>query len=609
MKKILIVLLVLFILAAAGIAVFALTFDADRYRPMIVSKIEESTGFTVALERISLGWEGGLALKLNQMAVYLDKEKQRKLGEFDSLSVLADLTPLLNRRLEVGSIVIKNPDIQLVRGPDGKLRGFEKFEQLEERKANTGEKVGGAVLLSAIRRAEIENGRLSLLDQSGSYVTNTTVEQLDLTVKDFSLAGDVTFKARAAFASSKQNIQISGRLRAQPLEVKHVEFETDLEQARLEDLFKMFPALKDSGLQQVRGRLSGVVDGLKPEGEAVWDKGEINFSGGRLQLAETPSLENLELRAELSPNQLDLRQLSGNLGEGNFSLTGKVDQVNSPLPLAAFKAAISGMNLSELLPSSGAKDAGLGGKLSLVFEGTAAGKTEVVLSKSVSGQGQLDLENGVIRNLNVLREVFNRLSMIPGLVQRLQQRLPPAYQEKLQARDTYLQPVQLPFTVNQGVLSFNNLNIAADSFALAGGQGSLSPQFIRIQAVLLIDAELSTVLAQSVAELSYLQDREGRLSIPVIIQGPPSQISALPDLQYVASKLAMSKTQEVLTQFLSPKKANENSIPVPAGDPSAGTGSEPVSGLDSLRKIKGSDLLAQFLGGASSGQDSSGQQQ
>ncbi len=606
MKKILLILLVFFILAAAALTVFALTFDADRYRPLIVNKIEESTGFTVALDRISLGWEGGLGLKLRQMAFYLDSKKQIKLGQFDSLSVLVDLMPLLNRRLEVGSIVIKNPDIQLVRAPDGKLKGFEKFAKGSGRKANAGEKVSGAILLSAIRRAEIENGRLSLLDQSGGYVTNTTVEQLDLTVKDFSLAGDVAFNARAAFASSKQNIQVSGRLRAQPFEIKHAEFETDLGQARIEELFKMFPSFQSSGLQKAQGRLSGVVDGLKTESGVIWEKGEINLTNGRLQLAETPSLENLELRAALSFNRIDLRQFSGNLGEGDFSLTGKVDQIIS-LPLAAFKGTIRNLNLSQLLPSSGQREAGFGGKLGLVFEGTAAGKNEDALSKTLGGQGQLDLENGVIQNLNVLREVFNRLSMIPGLVQRLQQRLPAAYQEKLQARDTYLQPVQLPFTVNQGVLYFNNLNVAADSFALAGGQGSISPQLIRVQAVLLIDAELSSALVRSVAELSYLQDREGRLSIPVNIQGPPGHISALPDLQFVASKLAVSKTQEMLSQFLSPKKTDPNAVPV-SGDPNAAS-SEPVSGLDSLRKMKGKDLLAQFLGGSSSGQDSSGEQQ
>ncbi len=609
MKKVLWILLIVFILAAAGVTVFALTFDADRYRPLIVNKIEESTGFTVDLERISLGWEGGVALKLRQMALFLDKEKQKKLGQFESFSVLVDLMPLLNRRLEVGSILIKDPDIQLVRGPDGKLKGFEKLAQGGGPKANTGEKVTGAILLSAIRRAEIENGRFNLLDQSGGYITNTSLEHIDLTVKDFSLAGDVAFTARAAFASPKQNIQISGRLRAQPLEITHAEFETDLGEAQMDEVLKMFPALRSSGLQKVQGRLSGIVDGLKPEPALSWEKGEVHLSNGRLQLAGTPSLENLELRAGLSQNQIDIQQLSGNLGEGDFSWTGKVDQTvgaglvpalpgrpqGAPLRLA-FKGGLHNLNLSQFASSQERGAAGFGGKLGLLFEGTATGNNDEAILKTLSGQGQLNLDNGVIQNLNVLREVFNRLSMIPGLVQRLQQSLPPAYQEKLQARDTYLQPVQLPFTVNQGVIFFNNLNIAADSFALAGGQGSISPQYIRVQAVLLIDAELSTALVRSVSELSNLQDREGRLSIPVNIQGPPNQISALPDLQYVGSRLAT----QVLANYLSPRKT---------ADPNATGESAPSSGLDSLRKMKGKDLLAQFLGGSSSGQDSSAQQQ
>lgn len=602
MKKAFLIFLILFVLAAIGAVVFALTFDADRYRPLILSKIEESTGLSADLGRVSLGWAGGAALQIRQLTLYQDKQKQKELFKFDSLDVLVHLMPLLNRQLQIGSIVIQEPDIRIVRGPDGMLKGLESASAPKAAKTSTGDTFAGIAFLSTISRAEIHDGRFSFRDESGGYVTETVLEKIDLTVKGISLSGTTPFQARAAFASEKQNIALSGKIRINPFELQQAEFETDLGQARIEDLLKMFPALRNAGLQRIQGRLSADIQGLKTEGEVSWQKGDARLEGGRLQLEGMPSFENLELEAALSKNHADIRKISGGIGEGDFSFTGKVDQIKGRT-LAALQGTLRNMDLGQMLPPSSQGEPAFRGKVNLSIEGTAQGARPEEFSTTAAGQGQLTLENGKIENLNVLREVFSRLSMIPGLVPRLQQRLPPAYQEKLQARDTYLEPVQLPFTINQGVLFFDNLNVAADSFALAGGKGTLSPQFIRVQAMLLIDPELSAALIQSVQELSSLTDREGRLAVPINVQGPPSQISVLPDIQYVASKLAVSK----ISDFLAPKRRTTD---VPGDQTQTMPGNpdgEPSSGLDSLRKMKGSDLLAQFLGGGLNGQDSTNQ--
>ena len=72
-KKIILVFVVLIFLAGAGIAIFIATFDANKYKPLIVEKLEEATGSRAELGSISLTWKGGLALAFEKLALYEKK--------------------------------------------------------------------------------------------------------------------------------------------------------------------------------------------------------------------------------------------------------------------------------------------------------------------------------------------------------------------------------------------------------------------------------------------------------------------------------------------------------------------------------------------------------
>ena len=109
MKKILIILLVLSLLAAAALAVFIATFDADQYRSLIETKATELTGFPVKLGGVSLTWKNGLALEVRDLALKVREEEDAPVT-VRSAYVALEVMPLLKGTIQMGSLIVENPE-------------------------------------------------------------------------------------------------------------------------------------------------------------------------------------------------------------------------------------------------------------------------------------------------------------------------------------------------------------------------------------------------------------------------------------------------------------------------------------------------------------------
>jgi hypothetical protein len=362
-----------------------------------------------------------------------------------------------------------------------------------------------------------------------------------------------------------------------------------LEGMRKSDLFRFFPDLEAAGLAappsgnlrlDVRNFSAGPA-GMKHL------SAEVKFSGGRIEWAGMPhAAEGISFNASASQNRIKVENLNARMASGQFSGSLTVN-LDAPKPITAFDIKTSRLVLSDFLKSGRSGDPELQGTLSLSFQGTVTGSGPDAL-RTLAGQGQLLLEEPVVRNLNLLREVFGKLSLIPGLAATLEERLTPEYREKFREKDTYLETIDWPFSASQGALTFNSIALRTDTFRLQGAGGvSLDRMFLNARTMLLIDPELSLALIQSVNELQYLADAEGFVQIPLNIQGALPKISVSPDLQYVTSKLAISKTRDVLNDLF--KKPE----PGPSADPAAQPVAEGPAASPAPRKPAG--LLGQIL--------------
>ena len=136
----------------------------------------------------------------------------------------------------------------------------------------------------------------------------------------------------------------------------------------------------------------------------------------------------------------------------------------------------------------------------------------------------------------------------------------------MDARDTVFRPVDLSLTAVDGAIVFRQLQVQSDAFALSGsGQvgfnGALSSRVM-----LAAEPGVSSAIVGGVNELQSLTDADGRFTVPVILQGRLPHVAVLPDLEYVASRLLMTKTREwlggALEKLVAPR--GESTEPPPA---------------------------------------------
>lgn len=193
---------------------------------------------------------------------------------------------------------------------------------------------------------------------------------------------------------------------------------------------------------------------------------------------------------------------------------------------------------------------GFQGKFSSSFD--VSGK-EILKTKDVkdlTAAGRIRLEEARLTDLNLLRELFTQLTLIPGLTSTLLSRLPPSVREKLAARDTVLEPVDLRVMLQRGELFFEDFRVATDTFELIGSARVGLDGTVNLPAQIRIEPALSGAVVRSVEELRPLADEQGHLMMPVLVRGRLPKLSVVPDLGYVTRRIFTSKAEDLLGGLL-----------------------------------------------------------
>ena len=302
----------------------------------------------------------------------------------------------------------------------------------------------------------------------------------------------------------------------------------------------------------------------------------VRVEGGTLHLTDSsmkPALDltltdlqmDLQNISLIPPGSVQLKRFFAKVGAGTIEASGSIDGFLAT-PAAQLKISVDGVRLESLFQGVAPGQPSLRGQLTGSFDAAFRG-TGPEMIQSLSGQGRLNLKEGALVNMNLLREIFQKISIIPGLADTLSNRLPESYKEKFAVKDTLFEPMDLSMTLGNGALSFNDLKVGTDAFEL-GGTGRVGLDgAVTIQSRVRIDPTLSAAIVRSVEELQFLSDGQGQLEIPVVIQGTLPQISILPDVGYVASHLVSKKTEELIGGLLQKwvdkqeKKEKENGEP------------------------------------------------
>lgn len=349
---------------AAGLVVsaaVALPFlvDVNRYRPLIAAKVQEATGRTLTLGRISFallpapGLSVAGPIRISDSAAY----PGRSALTAESLRVRLSLPGLLHGRASVTSINLNRPTLTLIRD----ARGRWNFDDLVQRAsaATPAQARGGGARESSFRvvvdRARVSGGRILIYDDAvvAGRRSEAVLAPIDATILGW--GGDRPTDLDLSLGLGKSALSTRARLSAsggRPM----LTLAARGKSLRVEDLAALLPWLgvaRPAGLE-VRGALDleGTADVPLDRPETLRFKGTLALRGVSYRDAGMAlPVKDLSGKVIVDGERAEWRDFS--VSAGSSSLHGSLKVENFLKPRIGFALTSPRLDLNEIVATLG----------------------------------------------------------------------------------------------------------------------------------------------------------------------------------------------------------------------------------------------------------------
>ncbi|MFH1854155.1 MAG: AsmA family protein [Candidatus Omnitrophota bacterium] len=580
MKKIFIVLSLFFIIAAIGLFVFILTFDANKYKDALTGKIEELIDKDVKIGNISINLLPSLAFRVNGFAI-----KDRG-GPWDgailksgSIDASLKLLPLIKKDIQIESLKLRGLELVIDKGS---LMSMPKAGTDRPDQINTGAAALGALKFLA-EYISITDSSVRYIDRDPGHAIDIKIDVIGAIIKNVSLYGPANIEARlSVFGRGAENAHIIATLypeiETKKPYIKNLELAIDLGNLNIIDALT---AVGKSDIanqftdKEIKGKLTIGTGRLNLDPEGIYNTDVfLSLSEGMINAFPiTESLKAVDLKAELKAGDVIIQRLTGLFADGKFSAKGTIKDVFFSQK-ASVDMIIQDINVTKLLPDTAPGKPNFEGTLGINISSQLSGLTGQNIADRLMASGKIDLSEGVLKDINILTTALDKLDMLPGLVAKLKAKLPDRYKELLKGKDTKFKPLSLDFKIQEGRLIFQKLLIESDAFYLSGAGYLGLNRDISVHSNIFIPKDLSDAFISVVKELAYLQDTQGMITMPIDIKGKFPNVYVNPDLDYVIQKLIVTKGQELLDRIFKKEgtletgpQTEENSGAQPASEP------------------------------------------
>lgn len=503
MKKLFIAIFLILAIAFIGLFVFAITFDANKYKGALTERIEEAIDRDVRIGNISLSVFPNLAFRVNGLSVK-DRDGSWSDAMLNAGSIDADLKlmPLLRKDIQAENIIITD---------------------------------------ATVRYAD-----------KNYLPAGIKIDIVEAIIKNASLYGPVNVKARlSVFGRGVENTSMKAVVypeinTGKPF-IKNLEAIIEL------DKFNIADCLSTLGMAGMAAQLTDkeVKGKLRINSEKLdLDPKEIYNSTIFIALSEAmtnalpvkEALNSVELKAEIKSGDLIIQALTGKIANGAFSIKGLVKDMFLSQE-TDMDVLLQDVDVARLLSTGAHGKPGFGGLMGVSAHISTTGFKGL---DTLTSSGNIKIDKAILKDINILTAALEKIEILPGLVSKLMSKLPERYKEMLKDKDTSFKPISLNFSVKNGAIMFRDARIESDAFYLTGsGYFGLNSD-LNIHSNIFIPKDLSGALIEVVRELSYLQNAQGLITMPMDIEGKYPNIYIKPDLDYVIQKLAVAKGQELL---------------------------------------------------------------
>jgi hypothetical protein len=243
---------------------------------------------------------------------------------------------------------------------------------------------------------------------------------------------------------------------------------------------------------------------------------------------------------------------------------GVYDTRDTAEPSFNFDATVSDVRLGDLADAFGAQHArridGDGrAKLSLA----ATGSEWAAITKSLTGGGNVSVDHGAIRGLNLVDGIIANLSSLPGLSAVLSPDLRTRYPALFASQDTLFDTLEARVSISEGRISSDKIAVRAPDFAATGVGSVALDGTVDLRASVELSHALSTDLLAAAGDLRGVANKTGNITVPMRIDGTAPDLRARPELDRIAHALQKSSVQKFVDDILDRERTRLEHSAVP----------------------------------------------
>lgn len=227
-----------------------------------------------------------------------------------------------------------------------------------------------------------------------------------------------------------------------------------------------------------------------------------------------------------------IRSLRVNALSGSLQLDGQY-AFGDAVPRFSVTSKVQGLDLAELYRSLDLKGRDLRGRLNADTKLSGSGKQWEEIKPNLRGQGQAEVVQGALLNFNLVDSVLSGITGVPGLTSLINPQLRKKYPETFEAKDTEFKEMKGAFDLADARMNVKDLRIAAADYTIKGTGWVDFEKRVEFQAVLLLSERLSTDLARSAREVSYILNSQNQLEVPFVVTGTLPNLRPRPDSSYL----------------------------------------------------------------------------
>src|SRR6267142_947877 len=329
------------VLLVLGVAVFAMTFDPNRYKGQIETIVKEKTGRTLSLKgNLELAFWPALGAKVNGVTLS-ERGSEQPFVALDSAHASVALMPLLHGQAIVDGIRVSGLKATVIKEKDGKFNFSDLMEpqpaeakdkKAPEKKAEQRKDAGGNAVAFDIGSVQIDRSAVTYIDKASGQ--EIAVSDLKLSTGKIAEKADGKLELKAAVKAKNPDadvkVDVSGG-------------------------YKFDLAAKAFAVSKLDAKLTGAAAGItnlnvnaKGDVAANPEKNQYNVKGLALDVKGVQDKQNLEAHIAAPELEIAADKAKGAAVTANLSMKEAAREIQVALKLSGVEGSAKALTIPQL---------------------------------------------------------------------------------------------------------------------------------------------------------------------------------------------------------------------------------------------------------------------